>query len=273
MALMHRQKLLLGLINKLNRNGILSRRAIVKSLFLLREEYNKGEKMKFYHFFPYKQGPFSQLCYSDLRKLRAMGFLDDNETQTLNLPEIEEDPDINHLLARFSSEKKITDYVYEKYPQYTIKSELVKHEPKTETGYFTIGYEGRDIDTFLNLLIQNNISHLIDVRENPFSMNFCFIRKTLSKFLNDVDISYTHIPELGIPGKDRAALNDRESYKDLFKRYRQGLAEKETHIQKIIQMGNKERIALMCFEKDVTLCHRGVLAQVLHDRSLEVRDI
>ena len=64
----------------LNENNIHSRRALVKSLFLLKEEHNFSEKMPFYHFFAYKQGPFSHLCFDDLRKLRDNQLIDEEET-------------------------------------------------------------------------------------------------------------------------------------------------------------------------------------------------
>ncbi len=67
MKLFNRHKVLLSTIEELNKAGINSRRAIVKSLFLLKEEHNIASQMPFYHFFAYKQGPFSHLCFDDLR--------------------------------------------------------------------------------------------------------------------------------------------------------------------------------------------------------------
>lgn len=67
----------------------------------------------------------------------------------------------------------MTDYVYQKYPQYTVKSQLIEQKPKKSSpSFFTIGYEGKDIDQFLNALVSNTIELLIDIRRNPFSMNF-----------------------------------------------------------------------------------------------------
>ncbi|HIH38925.1 hypothetical protein J4460_05195 [Candidatus Woesearchaeota archaeon] len=55
--------------------------------------------------------------------------------------------------------------MYQKYPGYTIKSELIEQKQKKPLpGFFTIGYEGKDIDQFLNALVTNNIELLIDIR-------------------------------------------------------------------------------------------------------------
>ena len=79
MRLFNRQKVLLNTIENLNNKDINSRRAIVKSLFLLREEHDFNNKMPFYNFFAYKQGPFSYLCFDDLRRLRDNKLIDDEE--------------------------------------------------------------------------------------------------------------------------------------------------------------------------------------------------
>ena len=41
---------------------------------------------------------------------------------------------------------------------------------------FTVGYEGRTLDAYLDLLIRNNVKILCDVRKNPFSMKYGFSR-------------------------------------------------------------------------------------------------
>ncbi|HII16040.1 MAG TPA: DUF488 family protein [Nanoarchaeota archaeon] len=275
----NRQKVLLKVIQGLQNKGISSRRAIVKALFLLKEEYFAGNSVKFYSFYPYKQGPFSQLCFSDLRKLNAEGMINDSENmltdkgiKTANEMDILE-ADIHHLLGRFNNEKEMLDYVYSKYPSYTVKSQLVSHKKEQEIGFCTIGYEGKDIDSFLNVLIQNKISMVIDVRNNAFSMNFCFIGKKLKQYLNDAEIDYIHMPELGVESEDRANLNSKEDYEKLFLKYRQSLPLKQKYLDTIEKEGNNKRIALLCFEKDVSSCHRREIAKHIRNKGHEVLDL
>lgn len=276
MKLLNRQRILLITIEALNKKEIYSRRAIVKSLFLFKE--NNSINFSFYNFFAYKQGPFSHLCFDDLRKLRDCGIIDNEETTlTDNGRRVFDQTDIGYkdeikcLLNEFSDEKQITDYVYANYPEYTIKSELITQTPiKHSVGFYTIGYEKKDIDQFLNLLISNNIDLLIDVRKNPFSMNFLYIKDALRKKLKDVGIEYLHIPELGIDSEYRQNLNNKDDYEELFKKYREILPLKEVYINRIIELGMEKRIALLCFEADVNLCHRREIAKVILSKNYEV---
>jgi len=237
--------------------------------------------MPFYHFFAYKQGPFSHLCFDDLRKLRDNKLIDEEETTitnagkiALNKMEREHNQTIKTMLKSFQNEKKITDYVYQKYPEYTVKSELIEQKPKkAEPGFFTIGYEKKDIDQFLNSLVSNNIELLIDIRRNPFSMNFIYIKDALMKKLKDVDIDYLHIPELGIESEKRKNLNSKADYEELFAKYQQVLPLKEVYINRIIELGTTKRIALLCFEADCNFCHRGEVAKVIKSRKLEVTNL
>src|SRR3989338_7772946 len=278
MRLFNRQKVLLNTIEQLNEKNINSRRAIVKSQFLLKEEHNIAEEMPFYHFFAYKQGPFSHLCFDDLRKLRDNNLIDQEETtitsqgrEALNEVGRKHNPLIKTMLHKFSDEKKITDYVYQKYPEYTVKSELIEQKPiKSLPGFFTIGYEGKDIDQFLNALVSTKIDLLIDVRRNPFSMNFIYIKDALRKKLKDAGIDYLHIPELGIESEERKNLKTKADYDELFAKYRQDLPIKGVYINRIIELGTDKRIALLCFEADCNFCHRGEVAKVIKSRNHEV---
>lgn len=278
MKLFNRHKVLLNTIENLNEKNINSRRAIVKSQFLLKEEHGIAEDMPFYHFFAYKQGPFSHLCFDDLRKLRDNNLIDQEETtiteegkKILNAVGREHNHAIKTMLKSFPTEKKITDYVYQKYPEYTIKSELIGQKPKKYSpGFFTIGYERKDIDQFLNALVSNQIELLIDVRRNPFSMNFIYIKDALMKKLKDVGIDYLHIPELGIESEERKNLNSKADYEELFAKYRQTLSIKEVYINRIIELGTTKRIALLCFEADCNFCHRGEIAKVIKNKKHEV---
>ena len=259
----NRQLVLINLIKALNEKDIKSRTAITKGLFLLREEYSAGEKLKFYSFYPYKLGPFSGLCFSDLRKLKEEGFIDSTETvltnKTIELPQNKLlEKEIYQMTSRFENENQMLKYVYANYPQYTIKSKLIEHEfTPAQPGYFSIGYEGKDIDEFLNILIQNNITTLVDVRKNAFSMNFCYIKNKLLKFLEDAGIKYVHLSELGIESEDRKNLKTRKDYDKLFLEYRRNLNLKQGKLNELIEFGKKERIAIMCFEADHNYCHRG----------------
>ena len=281
-VLTKRQKVLIALIHKFSLKKMSSNLGIVKGLFLLKEEEHMGDLIKFYSFLPYKYGPFSYDCYRDLNTLRENGYItQDEKTVTQKGMEIAQGIDqktsqkIKNTALRFESVVHMKNYVYKQYPSYTVKSELVPHEEKkAKFGIFSIGYEGHDIDSFLNILIQNEIDILVDVRKNPFSMNFSFTKGKLSYYLNKVGIKYMHVPELGIKGELRKNLNSEQDYQDLFAMYENvTIKEHSEKIKKIIELGKISRIAIMCFEKDLHHCHRSILSQRIEIAGMGVTHI
>lgn len=55
----------------------------------------------------------------------------------------------------------------------------------TKPAVFSIGYEGLTIDSFLNKLIANNITLVVDVRNNPQSMKYGFSKKSFKKYIEN----------------------------------------------------------------------------------------
>ncbi len=272
-TLTHKQRVLLSVVERLAEKGNSSRFMLVKTLFLLAIEENMGRLIKFYNFFPYKFGPFSNVCYTDLSILEKEGYLLENEKHlaitvkgkdAIKRTKLPVSLKIKRIINKFNSDREIKEYVYKNYTEYTVKSEIIPHT-KTEnisTGIFTIGYEGKDIDSFLNTLIKNEINLLIDVRKNPFSMNFSFTKNKLKNYLEKTGIDYLHIPELGIDGELRENLFTIKDYHNLFKQYEvTTLAQQHGQIMRIIKLSEKHRAALMCFEANKNLCHRGVIAE------------
>jgi len=268
------QKVLILLISALNRRKIpVSRTLLDKMLFLLKMEYGVEQYVKFYNFYPHKYGPFSNNFYADLAFLESKGFVKDNYQIDDSAAEYVQKLDakiyeaVDGIVSREFDKETIVDYVYEKYPAYTIRSRLIKQETtNTAPEIFSIGYEKKDIDSFLNLLIQNNVEVVVDVRRNPFSMNFAFTKAKLQKSLNGADIEYLHYPNLGIAGEFRKSLNEKEDYTKLFELYAKEMLPKNMKdAVEVLELGKRKRIALLCFEKDSKFCHRGVLSKKLEE--------
>ena len=136
-------------------------------------------------------------------------------------------------------------------------------------GIVTIGYEGRNIDQFLSILIENKVRLLIDIRKNAFSRKSGFSKNPLKSALEMRGISYLHLPELGIESAQRQNLT-RNGYAELFQRYALELATKEDLINIIRSLAQKERVVLMCFESKEADCHRGIIAQRFREEGLNV---
>lgn len=72
---------------------------------------------------------------------------------------------------------------------------------------YTVGYEGRSIGEFLELLKSHGVEHLVDVRDAPISRKPGFAKTSLSAALAAVSIRYTHARALGCPKPIRARQN------------------------------------------------------------------
>ena len=71
---------------------------------------------------------------------------------------------------------------------------------------FTVGYEGASIETFIANLRANKVKCVLDVREAPLSRKRGFSKTQLGRALNDADIRYIHLRELGTPKSVRDEL-------------------------------------------------------------------
>lgn len=258
-------------------NREMSKLRLVKLIFLISNRSN------LYNFIPYKYGPFSFQLYHDLSRLEKEGFvsIEDDIIYLMkhDLPKME--LRIKNIIRmnsqRFSSldDRMLLDYIYEKYPEYTIFSLYRKNMgyDRNSAGIVTIGYEGKTIDKFLNELIVNKINVVIDVRRNAYSMKFGFQLNKLKNYLEKIGIDYIHIPELGIPSSQRENLENYEDYQILFTNYRSEIDTKRDHLEMIKSIGQNKKVSLMCFEKDVRYCHRGIIAERLREDGLEVIDL
>ncbi|PKL58439.1 MAG: hypothetical protein CVV31_02485 [Methanomicrobiales archaeon HGW-Methanomicrobiales-2] len=254
----------------------ISKMKLVKLMFLISQERS------LYNFIPYKYGPFSFQLYRDLSNLEKSGCVSIAGENVQIVDTIFPKPDfflqeiISSYAQKFqdSTDMDIIDYVYGHFPEYTIFSKL---KPKMEQiseekGITTIGYEGKDIDQFFQTLIANHVTLLVDVRRNAFSRKYGYSKEALSKNLQNFCIKYVHIPELGIESSRRQNITQ-SGYQDLFKQYSSELEYKGDLIEKVKALGREEKVALMCFEKNASNCHRGVIADRLRKEGWEIVDL
>ena len=258
---------------------LLSRVTSVKRMQLVKLMFLASKERSLYDFVPYRYGPFSFQLYNDMRHLEQQAYLTQTEDEVHFTGKAFPKPyayiqnTIDSVVNQFGSfrEKDLVDYVYRQYPGMTIFSKIrqLKNYYRNETGIVTIGYEGRNIDRFLMLLVENKVGKLIDVRKNPFSMKYGYSKNQLMNVLERIGISYLHLPELGIESDQRQNLTEKKAA-GLFRRYAQELGAKEDLLDTIKALAQKERVALMCFEADESACHRGVIAQRFREEELEV---
>jgi uncharacterized protein (DUF488 family) len=121
----------------------------------------------------------------------------------------------------------------------------------------TVGHSTHTIDVFIDLLRQNGVTAIADVRSQPFS-RFApqFNKVELAASLRSAGIHYVFLgKELG------ARSNDPGCYVDGRVQYTR-LAESDefrSGLQRVLEGAHNERVALMCTEKEPLDCHRTVL--------------
>ncbi|MCY4302954.1 MAG: DUF488 family protein [Aestuariivita sp.] len=279
----YRQRVMLSLLEEFG--GRLNNIDFQKYLFLFTETF---QKKKSYEFVPFKYGCFSFQSYADRRKLVELGVLKEGDKW-----EIEDGftfrmtitSDDRAKIQRFYQEYRtikghnLVRTVYTRYPYFALRSEIKdtimsKRElaqieatkPVCDTPcLFSLGYEGRSFENYLNALIKNNIRMVIDVRKNPLSRKYGFSKNILSETLAKLDIRYQHCPELGIHSEKRQSLKAQDDYDRLFDEFeRTVLTHNTASIQRLFGIFTQfKRIALTCFEADVRMCHRGRVAKAL----------
>ena len=131
-------------------------------------------------------------------------------------------------------------------------------------GLFTIGYEGVSLDEFLTTLEDSEIDILLDIRELPISRRKGFSKSTLSEALIECDIDYRHERQLGSPKKIRHKLREDGNYKSFFRAFEKHLKRQTGLLGELTEELNGN-VALMCYEKDHTLCHRFSVVNTLAD--------
>lgn len=271
--MLNRQKTLIHLVKAAGRP--VSRYELTKWSFLLRHEFASGGGSSFYDFVPYQYGPFSFGLYQELDKLGSMSYLSEEEEcvhlgreSLVKEVEIEDRrvaSDIKLLIGQFAKRSRdwLTDHVYSKYPEYTCNSRIkqLAKRPVTEPAVYTAGYEGRSIDSFLNLLIESGIRRLIDVRRNPIARRYGFHRSTLDRLCGRLEIEYVHVPSLGIASEKRQDLHEASDYRALFAEYKkETLREESESLSRVATLVSERPSVLVCMEKDPAFCHRSAVA-------------
>ena len=281
--LYYRQKILLALLEVFG--GKLGKTDLQKYLFLFTQEYQKNRS---YEFVPYKYGCFSFQSDADKRKLTNIGIIKAGEDweiaeKSYYIEQIANEDRENLILLgdkfRNIRGNNLVCNIYRRYPYYAINSEIaekllnkeelktIKQEKPSQTDYafFTIGYEGKSFENYLNRLIKNNVHLLCDVRKNAFSHKYGFSKKILSKTLEKIGIGYMHIPDLGIASEKRQSLNSQADYDRIFQHYEIcTLKENKVALEELYNLFQKyRRVAITCFEADPNICHRSLVAKAI----------
>lgn len=125
---------------------------------------------------------------------------------------------------------------------------------------FSVGYEGRDLDGFVELLRENGVTVLLDVRLNAISRKPGFSKTRLTAALADAGIGYRHARALGNPKDNREPFHSADPRPGLLV-FRALLASDDAGMElgHLAELLGSERVAVFCFERDHDRCHRQVI--------------
>jgi len=266
-----RQRFLLSFVRQLNSS--VTATDLQKLVFL----HTMAGGSDYYEFVPYRFGSYSFQLKEDLDILQRGGFVDlDYRQESAKIKaagEYSMEPSFRIVSERGNALIRRT---YREYPYYAINSEITGRlfrgeeleqfnqgkqvYAQTEQVLFTIGYEGKNIEAFINTLIKNDVRLLCDIRKNPLSRKFGFSKGKLEHIVQTVGIRYIHIPSLGIEADKRCSLETPEDYRCLFTDYEKTLTDRQAYLDEVYALLQQNtRIALMCFELKPEMCHRHVV--------------
>lgn len=141
---------------------------------------------------------------------------------------------------------------------------------------FTVGYEGKDIDGFLDDLMKHDIKRVVDVREVPLSRKQGFSKTSLRHKLEENGIDYIHIKALGSPSELRKKLYSDKDFEYFVEEYRKHLESCVAEIEELYRIVTERLSCLLCFERKHSDCHRNIVADrisSLNGTHLEVKHI
>lgn len=130
---------------------------------------------------------------------------------------------------------------------------------------FTIGHGTHHFLSFITLIQENDIDHIIDIRSIPYSRRAPWSNKSrLPELLKPFRIRYTYFGH---------KLGGKKQSVQTISRQRDVTPEEiyEKAIQTLIQLVERDHITLLCAEEDPANCHRQhIVAQSLIDEGIDV---
>jgi hypothetical protein len=286
----YRRKIALALLQTWG--GKLGKLDFQKLLFLLTVSQSKPS----FDFVPYKFGCYSFQANADMQTMIGYNQVQAQTKPNAARPDVwSKADDVDYLSQISGNDKaalqrlylqfgdfttdKLIQYTYRNHPYFAIKSTilervLTKSEQEnvaaakptsSAVGLFSIGYEGKSLEQYINTLIQHDIRLLCDVRKNSKSMKFGFSKNQLHHACTAVGIEFMHMPDLGIESDKRQTLTTQNDYDILFAEYRSTTLQQEHVAIKSLAalVESHQRVAITCFEANIHQCHRKHLADAV----------
>lgn len=281
----YRRKVILSIVEKFG--GELKPTHFQKLLLL----FTRKQRKPAYDFVPYKFGAFSFQARADKTTMIKYGQLKEDkqwiftadQSYIYKLSQTDQKI-LDDLYRQFknTTTKELVKYTYKEYPFYATRSEIAEdlltvdelkliklsRPQNQQKKLYTIGYEGITAEEYMNRLYSKKIGLLVDVRKNSMSMKYGFSKSQLKNMCNKMGIEFLHIPQLGIESNKRKNLDTQKDYELLFEQYeKKTLSESATQLVQLKELFDEyRRLAITCFEKEHTSCHRHKISDYLQNK-------
>lgn len=146
----------------------------------------------------------------------------------------------------------------------------------TKYRFYTVGHSTHSTREFLELLNTYNLKLLVDVRTIPKSRhNPQFGKARLKRSLERHQINYIHAEDLGgLRHVRKDSVNTAWRNKS-FQGYADYMQTEEFSkaLKKLVSLGKRKRLVIMCAEAVPWRCHRSLIADALTVKGFKVADI
>lgn len=138
---------------------------------------------------------------------------------------------------------------------------------------YSLGYQLRSVDEFVQVLSRAGVDVVVDVREVPWSRKPGFSKTALEGALEAAGIAYEHARFAGNPKALRRAA---DSHEDCLASYAAYLDERPDLVAGLDglvgeHLGGGRSVCLVCYERHPHDCHRSILIERLRGvRQVEV---
>ena len=158
----------------------------------------------------------------------------------------------------------------------TKASEKKDHAPKRVPLVFTIGHSTRPLEDLTQLLRENQVDTVVDIRTIPHSQhNPQFNKEVLVEKLKTVGFTYIHMPGLGGLRRPRADSPNTGWRNSTFRGFADYMQTKEfeENLQELMNLASRAQTSLLCAEAVPWRCHRSLIADELLVRGVRVEYI
>lgn len=131
---------------------------------------------------------------------------------------------------------------------------------------FTIGYEKRSGAGLIAALRAAGVTNLADVRSKPKSRRPEFSAGPLRTLCEAAAIAYEPFPQLGATERQMEihAEGDFTAFRRLYRaRIKRSCG---AEVARLAEMAKRSTVALLCYEREHEIRHRGVLAELVGER-------